>query len=342
MHEYVLKKIPEDFRVTEVPFVPELLPKEQSAHTYVRLDKVGSTTFEATDAITKHFSLSHGDVSAEGLKDEFAVTQQIISIRGIVEREDLELFNKRHSSGHDYIRLKNIIGYGLEAVPPRKLHGNTFSIVVRSLSKKNAEALHNLVTENRFIPFVNYYDNQRFGMDGGPYNTHLIGKAITENDWVSAGKEIALTKNLPKDTNVPSTQEECKALFQTFNPQMIKFFVSSYSSALWNEKVSKEVESQNEGEHKDFEHVGKLFLPNDINFTSPTSCEVDSFRFEPEPYAAEPTVYKRNLIFQTIFFPSEISDDDMHPGKYKLDLSFFLTSGSYATMAVQQLMMRIK
>ena len=33
---------------------------------------------------------------------------------------------------------------------------------------------------HRHHHFINYYDSQRFGMHGGPYNTHLIGEAIVK------------------------------------------------------------------------------------------------------------------------------------------------------------------
>ena len=33
-------------------------------------------------------------------------------------------------------------------------------------------------------------------MPGGPYNTHLIGKAIVENNWKEAYKQLKITNNI--------------------------------------------------------------------------------------------------------------------------------------------------
>jgi len=40
------------------------------------------------------------------------------------------------------------------------------------------------------MTFINYYDNQRFGISGGPYNTHLIGKGIIEGNYREVLKQI--------------------------------------------------------------------------------------------------------------------------------------------------------
>ncbi len=182
MIKYKIKQKNQDFFVSEASLSPVLCSKEKAVFSYIWVEKNGMTTFDALDKIKNIFKLKEGEVSAQGLKDEDGVTQQLISIKKIINLKQARGFNKKFISNNPKLEIKNIQGYGKEPLIPRHLHGNNFKLVIRSLTKKQAQLLHDYCQENRFISFINYYDNQRFSIVGGTYNTHLIGKAIIEKD----------------------------------------------------------------------------------------------------------------------------------------------------------------
>ncbi|MCX6715998.1 MAG: tRNA pseudouridine(13) synthase TruD, partial [Candidatus Taylorbacteria bacterium] len=187
--EYKLKARNEDFEVTEVPLLPRFL--EKGSFTYVWLKKSGFYTFDALEAIGEHFELFYEDMAAEGLKDEDGITSQIISIKKSLKQTDMSAFNKKHSNkASSYILMERIMGYGDAPVAEKMLHGNSFNLVVRNLKDDVAARIEEFCKKNKFVTFVNYYDSQRFGLPGGPYNTHLIGKAIVEEDWKEAYEQL--------------------------------------------------------------------------------------------------------------------------------------------------------
>lgn len=80
---YKLKCINEDFQVTEVPLMPCLMLKKPYEFTYIWLQKSGFTTFEVLEQIQDFFKLTSDNVCHQGLKDEDAITEQLISIKKI-------------------------------------------------------------------------------------------------------------------------------------------------------------------------------------------------------------------------------------------------------------------
>lgn len=236
---YKIKYKNEDFQVTEVSLMPNLTSKKPRQFTYFWLQKSGFTTFDGLDYIKKFFKLKFDDIASQGLKDEDAITEQLISVKKILSEKDIVAFNKKYAVGNKYFRIKHIVGYGKEPIKERMLHGNSFRIVIRNLRDRVANNLSAHLSTHRHHYFINYYDNQRFGMPGGPYNTHLIGEAIVKKDWKRAYDHIKTTNNIPPEFltklgNAPNYKE----VFRTINPKKVSFFVSSYNSFLWNDKTS--------------------------------------------------------------------------------------------------------
>ena len=145
------------------------------------------------------FKLNFEDVANQGLKDEDAITEQLISIKKILSDKDVEAFDRKYAVGNKYFRIKHIVGYGKEPIKERLLHGNLFRIVIRNMESGVANNLLAYLSINRHHHFINYYDSQRFGMPGGPYNTHLIGEAIVKKDWRKAFDHMKITNNISPD-----------------------------------------------------------------------------------------------------------------------------------------------
>lgn len=196
MVDFKLKSINSDFEVEEIPLIPQLLFEQTSCYTYLWIEKSGFTTFEAEDIIKNYFKVHYSDIAAQGLKDENAKTRQILSIKKILSTKDLSSFNSNKYQDNKSLKIEKIIGLGNEPVYERSLHGNSFKITIRNLDQEIATDLYNFSVNNRPVSFINYYDMQRFGMDGGPYNTDSIGKAIIENDWKNVYLEFKKNSKL--------------------------------------------------------------------------------------------------------------------------------------------------
>lgn len=323
--------------------MPQLTIKKPYKFTYIWLQKSGFTTFEALEQIIDFFQLTFQDVSSQGLKDEDAITEQLISIKSILTGKDIVAFNKNHRSKNKFLSIKYIIGYGNEPVKERMLHGNSFRIVVRNLEPVLADSLIAYISNDRHHYFINYYDNQRFGMSGGPYNTHLVGKAIVENDWENAYEYIKITNNSLPKVGLNTTSEDFKRIIKSMNPKKISFFVSSYNSFLWNIQASQAVSKHTKSKCYLFENVGKLYLPIDHFFQCPQICQVEGYEehiIKNSPVQSK--IYKRNLVVSTTIYAHNLEDDELHKNMKKITLSFFLPTGSYATMIIKQFFLRLK
>jgi tRNA pseudouridine13 synthase len=338
---YKIKHTPEDFIVQEVSLLPKMNTAEtqNATYTYILLNKKGYTTFEALDQIKFFFELKHSAVQAQGLKDEDGVTRQIVSVKKILNTTDIETFNHEYADD-SFIAIDRVEGYGKNAVQPRNLHGNIFTVIVRNLEENVAKNLTDFYQSNRFITFINYYDKQRFGLAGGPYNTHLIGKAVIENDWVTAFSEFLKSGNGASYPNIskhnPSCPISCKNFFNTIDPHRLSFFISSYNSKLWNHEVSRCLEEITDGVYHTLEHVGDIFLPSYKTFSMPPVVSVPSFRFCKKTQTINTAQKSRNLSITTTIFPTDCKPDEYHKDKQRITLSFFLPTGCYATMAIKQ------
>lgn len=337
MFKYEIKKINSDFIVNEVSLLPKFSTKEESSYTYIWLKKEGLTTFEAIDIIKNFFSLTFEDINAEGLKDEDGITYQIISLKKILILKDIRLFNKNYSNKID---IERIVGYGKNPVLEKKLHGNQFNIILRSINETNYLKLENFLNKNKYFSFINYYDNQRFGLPGGPYNTYKIGKALIEKKWNEANKQYLISGNKDNvDFNLLESNQ--KYFIENNNLKKILFYISSYHSFLWNEAVSNFLQKENKNCKKiDIQNIGRFSIPIDINKTAlPVDYEMECLDMDIKNIETFKKREKRRLVITTpIYLIDSITTDNK---KFNVELSFYLPTGCYATMCVNQLFEQI-
>ncbi|ANE43440.1 tRNA pseudouridine(13) synthase TruD [Deinococcus puniceus] len=149
-----LRRVPEDFRVDEVP---AYLPSGEGEHLFVRLEKTGHTTSHMLRELTAHLGVRDRDVGVAGLKDRHAVTSQWISLPGKVERR-LESF------AMDGVRVLETARHG-NKLAMGHLHGNRFVVRVRDAVGTAAEAEATLNQLAR-VGVPNYFGPQRFGLGG--------------------------------------------------------------------------------------------------------------------------------------------------------------------------------
>lgn len=343
LSKYKLKCINEDFQVTEVSLIPSITLKKPYKFTYIWLQKSGFTTFEILEQIKIFFKLTFKDVCSQGLKDENAITEQLISVKKVLNNKDIISFNKKNNLKNKFSKIKYIIGYGKDPIKERALHGNSFKIVVRNLKTTLAKDLLNYIYNHKQLYFINYYDNQRFGMPGGPYNTHLIGKAIVKNNWKQAYEQLKITNNMKEKTLLKTKNiSDFKKVFASLNHKKVSFFVSAYSSFLWNTKASLVVKKSTKSKSYLFENVNRLYLPTNYLFQCPHVCEAKGYKLITENLTTQPRKNKRNLIITTKIYVQELKTDELNKNKKKITLSFFLPTGSYATMVIEQLFLNFK
>jgi tRNA pseudouridine13 synthase len=149
----VLKERPEDFVVEEVPAYP---PSGEGEHLFLWVEKKGRSTPEVAKALAVHFGVPEREVSYAGLKDRQAITRQLFSLPAKYEAaaasfSDAEvklLWWKRHKN-----KLKS--GH---------LRGNRFELRLRRVRDAGAaqESLRQLVAQG----MPNAFGEQRFGRSG--------------------------------------------------------------------------------------------------------------------------------------------------------------------------------
>ncbi len=148
---YKLKYANEDFQVSEVSLMPNLTSQKPHRFTYIWVQKSGFTTFDILEQLKSFLNLSFEDVASQGLKDEDAITEQLISVKKIIKDKDVTDFNKKYKSRKKFVIIKHIVGYGNEAIKERMLHGNSFRIVVRNLDNTIAENLLSYISNHRHL-----------------------------------------------------------------------------------------------------------------------------------------------------------------------------------------------
>lgn len=335
---FKLKSQNEDFEVTEIPLLPTISSK--GSHTYLWIKKSGYSTFDAQDQLKNYFKLSDTDINVEGLKDEDGVTSQIFSVRRFLTTKEVLGFNRKLNLLEKYIKIERIMGYGKTPVAEKMLHGNSFNLVVRNLGKNAVEGLERFCRENKYVSFINYYDTQRFGLPGGPYNAHLIGKALVEKDWKEAYKQYKISgnKGLPENflPNSSTSSAAYRKIFLEVNLKKLSFFISSYDSYIWNEEVSKVLQKTCKGTFCSFKEAGNLFVPEGNAFTLPNIFSCKGHGIKPDLTTYEKPNSRCTTITTTVYTHT-LEKDERNEGKKRITLSFFLPLGCYATMLVRQL-----
>ncbi len=188
-----IKRFPEDFQVEE----DIVLPENQGAYAYYRVEKRGKPTLVVRDEMAAKLKVTPSALVFPALRDASALTVQYASVR-------------KH--GPEEIRGSGFVAqrvqWGPRALRPRDLRGNRFTMTIRDLSEEQANIMRAelLALETQGLP--NYFDDQRFGShsSGG-----FIGKAILQRDAEQAVR-FYLAETMLGD---PQSIREFKALVKT-------------------------------------------------------------------------------------------------------------------------------
>lgn len=337
----VLKAVPEDFAVSEC-LGTATGPAGAADHQYLLLTKRGYTTHQAVAAVAAHLGVEREAVAAAGLKDEDGVTEQTLSLRGAASPEQLADFNRAHA-GTDYMRLSER-GHGGAPVVVGELDGNCFRIVARDLDTATADALRAGPAQHNMF-FVNYYDTQRFGVPGGPKQTHLLGGALIDGDDRAAFR-LLRESGSPEGGQALAHDGDPAEFLAALDPRVLAFYRCAHASAEWNERLTELVADEGGADTVETDREGLRYVlprtPAAAREVLRAAPELDCGRYRWTDGEMRYTESPRPTVVQTRVRVLGVRPDDRFPDRWACTLSFFLPSGCYATMAVTQFFQQLE
>jgi tRNA pseudouridine13 synthase len=152
-----LKRLDEDFVVTELPLQP---PSGEGEHLWLDIEKNGANTPFVARQLAEAAGVQDVHVGYAGLKDRHAITRQWFSIH-LPKGETPDLTRLQHPEFKVLSQSRNV-----RKLRPGDLQGNRFRIVLRDVTGERDAIEANLeAVASRGAP--NYFGAQRFGHGGG-------------------------------------------------------------------------------------------------------------------------------------------------------------------------------
>ncbi len=321
---YKLKQIPEDFFVREIPGY-EL--SEEGDYSIFLLEKKNYTTERAIQAICNNLNIRRTKIAYAGNKDKHAVTEQYISIERLKHKLD------------DY-ELKDLkltfMGFSKEPLSLGHLKGNYFEIVIRNLEKNTS------IKHLDLIP--NCFDQQRFSN-----NNVNIGRCILKKDFKKAVSEILLNNGdyeQKTKEHLKKNMNDYVGALRKIPKKILLLFIHAYQSFIFNKTITKYLELN----IMDNEKIPIVGFGTDY-----TNDKIEQIVQE---ILEEENISERDFIIPSLPDLScegndrdlfiELKDlkvgtmveDDLNKGMFKVNVSFNLPKGSYATYVIKELLTR--
>ena len=319
-----IKQTPEDFAVEEV--IKLNLSQDRNNYAVFKLTKKEWESFKIITAISKALRIKPKFIGFAGNKDKQAVTTQYVSIYQSTKEKGEKV--KINGAKLEFV------GYARDRINLGDLEGNNFNITIRELDKE--------ISLPKDIQLENYFDEQRFGNKS---NTHLVGKSIIKRDF----KEACSLLNIKVNGN------DYVGAIRTEQRRLLRFYISSYQSYIWNKYLAQIIKEQKDHHCIKMPFGDLLFTKNKmknfkvpiINFDTPEDKVMNNILNE-EKLKREDFIIKeipelitegqeRNAFIEIKDIKYIWDKDELNKGKLKLNLSFFLPKGSYATMLIKKL-----
>jgi tRNA pseudouridine13 synthase len=364
MFMYIFKHVPEDFVVEELA---SLRLKPEGRFLILKVTKRSRNSEEVAQLLADRFKVPRKAVGYAGSKDRNAVTTQHYSVeRG---RQDLEPQNDvltgLQSNGIDV----ELLGFVDEPLGLGALEGNRFAITMRNLEGDED------LTLPHSIP--NYFDEQRFSSHNAQ-----IGEAIIRKEFKNALGTIRESNEKAYhlcEEFLSAHQNQFAAALMRLPKQLIRMYLHSYQSLLWNRALAKYVQRCTERigcqTGQDLVEVpfskipyslGEFIMPDRKMSIENLSLPIPGFDLETEndellsiltDVLAGAGITQRDFVIRQLpnlslegaprdafmivkdYSYSEFEDDEHFPGKRKTTLRFSLGKGSYATMVVKSLVL---
>lgn len=336
MH-YLLKHIPEDFQVEEIPIID---PKEEGSYLYVKLTKTNRELEDVLRELGKILQVPRKHIGIAGIKDKRAITTQYLTI---ANREILPKINIQGCTFEVVGRLQRPLVLG-------QLKGNQFIITLRGLERT-------LPMPKNYL--INYYDEQRFSK----HNAN-IGRALVKKQWQEAIK--LLEKNSPQYKSpmkyyLRVKKNDYLGALKLVPKTILRLYLHAYPSYIFNAIASRYTAEKYPSKTIPWS-MGELSFPQIM----PENIDLPLLGFSVEiPKEAEQLIAKimaeEGISYRDFIIPQfhnlslegslrplivpvtdirleEAEPDDCFPGKIKQIVEFKLLKGCYATMFVKQWM----
>ena len=332
-----LRRLIEDFVVEELN---NFTPSDSGKFKLFSLEKRGLETYYIINYLSRTNNIPRREFGYAGLKDKHAITKQYLTIP--CEREINTLKEKNFDIG--------FIGYVDKKIQLGELLGNRFKITVREITKGELKEIYKRASKITEIGVPNYYDSQRFGSF---IKGVFIAKLVAENQFEQAVKAYLTSykksenKDLKKDkreilskwpelSNANVKNKTLKAIIDEFLkhndwekaytriPSHVReLHKHSYESYQWNENVKNLIKNL-EATYSIKYNAGTLLFYKKIS--------------ENEIIKIPPVIDGRNVIVKpTNFTISEPLNDELSKHRFKINVSFDLLKGSYATIIIKRI-----
>lgn len=330
-----VKYVPEDFIVRESVAVRPA-PPDRAEHRLYLLRKRGYTTFEAVRWISESIGIPESQVGYCGLKDEDGLTEQLISVPG--DADDCVPGILRVVGDGD--RWMRCLPYGESAEPLRigQLEGNSFKIVLRNVERRHLEQ-GPLAGKKLHFYFLNYFDTQRFGVPGGPKVAHLVGTALLDEEWARA-RELLASSGSGEAAAARDWTGADADFFTHLDGRVTSFFLAAHASHQWNRVLSEQVRKHRSDVREiDVEGVEFTYANEFADCVDILAAghEIPITRYSVHSGVVRERQSVRSSVVQTVVEIGDRKPDEHFPGQMRVELGFFLPSGSYATAAVRQM-----
>ena len=298
---YNIKETPQDFIVNEITNIK--LEKE-GPYSIFLLKKEDYTTQLAIALVARNLKVRQKEIGDAGNKDKKAITTQYISIKNM-KQQDLDL---------DRLKL-TFKGYCSKPICLGDLEGNEFII--------------NVITENKpkeLTQIVNYFGQQRFST-----NNKNIGKLILKKNFKEA-VELIISDDQEKSKKLSPYLEKRKndyvGALRLILPKLLKLYIHSYQSYLWNKLAEKESKSE---ENKKLPIIGFGTNPSKeiLNLLKEESIKIRDFIIRQIPELTAEGTYRELF--------TEIKELNIKKEEKGYNLQFKLKKGCYATEVIRQL-----
>ncbi|MGE0792569.1 MAG: tRNA pseudouridine(13) synthase TruD [Candidatus Woesearchaeota archaeon] len=334
----ILKYIPEDFIVQEIPGFEE---SETGIQIY-NLKKRNYTTERAVSQIAQSLHIPRKFIGYAGTKDKPAITYQYISIKGKSKDKIINL------------NLKDIslefAGFSKSEMKLGDLNGNEFEITLRDLPN---DFQINLPSEF-LVP--NYFDEQRFS------NANLdIGVNLLKQDFKTA---IEIIKNTDGDFKekielyLEKHKNDFVGALKILPKKTTLFYIHSVQSYFFNEILANKIKENNNFYEINYSQGKLIFADNyepidDLPLIGYMLDEYDeilstknithqNFIIRSLPNYSLEGSYREAFFKVENFQANNLQDDEEFVGRKKCVLKFNLKSGAYATIVLKAILAKQK
>lgn len=335
---YILKQISEDFIVREISLIK---PGKVGSHAYFRLSKRNYNTLDAISAVGRVIGVDKNEIGFAGSKDRNAVTEQVCSMKA------------KYAPRLAGVALMGItiqiLGYGHDPVTLGDLEGNDFEIVVRKIGEEGVVS--------RSV-MVNYFDEQRFSE-----SNVKVGKLLVRKDFVGAAR---LLDDGRCRTYLGEYPTDGVGALRLVPKRLLRLYVNAFQSALWNQAVGRFIQEGRVVERVESYSQGTLLFFNDVSDLMDLRLPLPGFTWDSTDMPAKYKLMMEDLLleqgitaadfvikaipeisaegeFRSVITPildlhiGQFQADELNMGFKKVTLSFRLGKGSYATMAIRQM-----